>query len=127
MPTVALDTSVLMAPVERDLRLFDELDRLLGAYDMVVPTAVSEELAAIAASEGGVTGRAASVGGDLAERAEPLETTAETADDALVELAASGAVDAVATTDRALAERVLEAGVAVVSPRGHHTLQLTQP
>jgi len=44
MTTVALDASALMAPVERDLRLFDELDRLLGAVDPVVPGAVLEEL-----------------------------------------------------------------------------------
>ena len=38
MTTVALDASALMAPVELDLRLFDELDRLLSAGVPVIET-----------------------------------------------------------------------------------------
>jgi len=127
MTTVALDTSVLMAPVEADLRLFDELDRLLGAYDLVVPDAVRRELDALADAEGGVAGRAASVGRDLADRAAVVETAAGSADDALVELAESGDVDAVATLDRPLRERVLAAGGAVLTARGRGILQLIEP
>jgi rRNA-processing protein FCF1 len=127
MTTVALDTSVLMAPVEQELRLFDELDRLFGVYDLVTPAAVGQELAELAASGRGLEARAASVGRDLAERAATVETAASEADDAMVELAETGTVDAVATADRRLAERVLAAGVAVLSPRGPNTLQLTQP
>ena len=127
MTTVALDTSVLMAPVERDLRLFDELDRLFGAYDLVAPAAVREELEALAGSAGGEAGRAAAVGLDLLERATVVDAGATGADDALVELAESGTVDAVATVDAGLADRVLGVGVPVVGARGRTTLQLTQP
>ncbi len=127
MTTVALDTSALMAPVERDLRLFDELDRLLGAYDLVVPEAVPRELAAVAESAGGKAAKAARVGADLAERAAAVGTEATGADDAVVELAEAGAADYVATLDRPLAERVLAAGVPVVAERGRHTLEITHP
>ena len=127
MTTVALDTSALMAPVERDLRLFDELDRLLGAYDLVVPEAVPRELAALAESAGGEAAKAARVGADLAERAAAVATEATDADDAVVELAEAGAADCVATLDRPLARRVLAAGVPVVSERGRRTLEVTHP
>jgi len=45
---VALDTSALMMPVELDVRLFDELSRLLEDYTAVVPEAVVEELRQLA-------------------------------------------------------------------------------
>lgn len=125
MTTVALDTSVLMAPVERDLRLFDELDRLLGAYELVVPAAVRRELHELATSGRGQEAQAASVGADLADRAAVVETAAEGGDDALVELARSGAL--VATLDRGLRQRVLDAGVPVVTADGRTTLQIIQP
>ncbi|MDZ7700909.1 MAG: DUF188 domain-containing protein [Halobacteriales archaeon] len=124
---MALDTSALMAPVERDLRLFDELDRLLGAYELVTPAAVRRELAELAASAGGKAATAARVGADLAERAEEVATAAEGADDAVVELAEAGDADLVATMDRPLAERVLAVGVPVAAERGRHTLEVIEP
>lgn len=127
MTTVALDTSALMAPVERELRLFDELDRLLGVYELVAPEAVRRELAELAESAGGAAAKAATVGRDLAERADAVETTAEAADDAIAELAETGAVDLVATMDRPLAERVLAVGVPVLTERGQHTLEVIEP
>jgi len=74
---VALDTNALMMPVELDVRLFDELDRLLGGtsggdgsagFEPVVPQSVVEELRRLSES-GGEEGIAASVGHDLATAA----------------------------------------------------------
>ena len=123
---VALDASALMAPVEADLRLFEELDRLLGGYEAVVPTAVLAELDGLQAGNG-AEATAASVGADLAERAEAVETDESYADDALVALAAAGRVDAVVTVDGPLANRVLEAGAPVIGLRGRNTLAITEP
>ena len=87
---VALDTSGLMMPVELDVRLFDELERLLEDYTAIVPEAVVEELRELSAGGGGIEGTAASVGHDLAvERCQRVDTDASYADDALVELAAT--------------------------------------
>ena len=126
VPVVALDASALMAPVEAGLRLFEELDRLLGGYEAVVPGPVVAELADLQ-SGNGAEATAASVGADLAERAETVETDESYADDALVALAAAGRVDAVVTNDRPLANRVLAADAPVIGLRGRNTLAITEP
>jgi rRNA-processing protein FCF1 len=125
-PIVALDASALMAPVEANLRLFEELDRLLDAYEAVVPTAVVSELDRLQGGNG-AEATAASVGADLATRAETVETEATYADDALVELATEGRVDGVVTNDRPLANRVLEAGAPVIGLSGRNALAITEP
>ncbi|WP_096391567.1 twitching motility protein PilT [Halopenitus persicus] len=61
-----------MAPVEADVRLFEELDRLLGTYRAVVPDAVRAELDRLADGNGREA-TAARVGRDLADRADPIE------------------------------------------------------
>jgi len=126
VPVVALDASALMAPVEADLRLFEELDRLLGDSTAVVPAAVVSELDGLQGGNG-KEATAASVGADLAARAETVATDASYADDALVELATEGRVDGVVTNDRPLANRVLEAGAPVIGLRGRNTLAITEP
>ena len=126
VPVVALDASALMAPVEADLRLFEELDRLLGGYETVVPAAVVGELDGLQAGNG-AEATAASVGADLAARAETVATDESYADDALVALAAAGRVDAVVTVDGPLANRVLTTGAPVIGLRGRNTLAITEP
>jgi hypothetical protein len=125
---VALDTSGLMMPVELDVRLFDELERLLEDYTAIVPEAVVEELRELSAGGGGIEGTAASVGHDLAvERCQRVDTDASYADDALVELARESRVDAVVTNDRPLRDRVLDASVPVIALRGTNKLDITRP
>ncbi|SDB98877.1 PIN domain-containing protein [Natrinema hispanicum] len=127
MPRVALDTSALMMPVELDVRLFDELERLLDAYEPILPQAVLEELRRLS-EKGGQEGTAATVGHDLAtERCLVVDTDASYADDALVELAREGSVDYVVTNDRPLRDRVLEASRPVIALRGRNKLAITQP
>ncbi|MFC6613988.1 twitching motility protein PilT [Halopenitus salinus] len=61
-----------MAPVEANVRLFEELDRLLGTHRTVVPAAVRSELDRLADGSG-TEATAAAVGADLARRADPIE------------------------------------------------------
>jgi rRNA-processing protein FCF1 len=130
MPVVAMDASALMTPVELDVRVFDELDRLLGDAELVTPRAVVTELARLAGN-GGREARAARVGLDLAETrcriVEPDGYDADDGDDALVALAEAGAVDYVVTNDRSLRDRLLAAGVPVVGVRGQNALAVTRP
>ncbi|SEW21547.1 hypothetical protein SAMN04487945_2243 [Halobacterium jilantaiense] len=123
---VAMDANALMLPVEQNLRLFEELDGLLGDYDGVVPQSVREELSELRAGNG-ETATAASVAADLADRCDTVETEESYADDALHALAAGGDVDAVATNDGPLKERVLDAGAPVIHLRGRTQLTITRP
>ncbi len=123
---VAMDANALMMPVEADLRVFEELDRLLGEYTPVVPDVVLDELETLAES-GGQAGRAATVGLDLAERCEEIKSPESYADDALLALGTGGEVDAVVTNDAPLRDRLLEAGVQVIHLRGRNQLTRTQP
>jgi rRNA-processing protein FCF1 len=124
--TVVLDTSALMMPVECDIRLFDELDRLLAEPSCVVPRPVETELEGLANG----TGReatAAGVGLDLLDRCETRATAATYADDAVVELARTDEATHAVTNDGPLQNRLLERGVSVIGLRGKNKLATTQP
>jgi rRNA-processing protein FCF1 len=127
---VVLDTNALMMPVECDVRVFEELDRLVDDPDLVTPEAVVAELEKLATGAGEAA-TAASVGRDLAERCRVLETTEEYADDAVVELASGDSEEGfdgyVVTNDRPLRERLLARGVRVIGLRGANTLAITEP
>jgi rRNA-processing protein FCF1 len=114
-----------MMPVECDVRLFDELDRLREEATPVVPRPVERELRGLAEASG-EAGRAARVGHDLLERCELRETGADYADDAVLELALAADAPAV-TNDGPLRDRLLDAGVSVIGLRGKNKLALTQP
>jgi len=123
---VVLDTNALMMPVELDVRLFDELDRILApGYELFVPEAVLDELSTLAQGNG-KEATAASVGADLAERAEPVEHDADYADDAVLEVARELEATVV-TNDRPLRDRLFEAGVPVIGLRGRHKLERNEP
>ncbi|WP_336021679.1 PIN domain-containing protein [Halobellus salinisoli] len=127
MTTVILDTNALMMPIELDVRVFDELDRLFPTnIDLVVPRAVVAELEKLSAAGNGTEATAASVGRDLVSRCRVVETGVSYADDAVVELAAREG-GYVLTNDRPLRDRLLERGVHVIGLRGRNTLEITEP
>jgi len=124
---IVLDTNALMMPVECDVRLFEELERVVsepGAY--LVPDAVRAELEKLADGNG-AEATAASVGRDLLERCSVTDTEADYADDAVLELAAREDVTHAVTNDRPLKRRLLDAGIPVISLRGRNKLGITQP
>jgi len=131
MTRVLLDTNALMMPVECDVRVFEELDRVLDDPVPVVPAACVAELEKL--SEGqGEEAVAASVGRDLADRCEQAAHVEGYADDAVVEIATRDAdagttVDCVATNDADLRDRLLARDVPVIGLRGRNELALTQP
>ncbi|WP_267164214.1 twitching motility protein PilT [Halovenus salina] len=116
-----------MMPVECDIRLFDELGRLLDGPACVVPQAVLAELDSLAAGSG-EEAVAADVGSDLAdEHCQTREATESYADDAVFELAQADDVTHVVTNDGPLRTRLLDAGIPVISLRGRNKLAITQP
>lgn len=127
MVVVGMDTNALMMPVECDIRVFDELNRLFGpAAELVVPSAVIAELDSLADGHSAAA-TAASVGKDLAGRCRVVETNASYADDAIVELATDGELDYVVTNDAPLRDRLRSHGVHVVSRQGETTLGIRSP
>jgi len=125
--SVVMDTNALMMPVECDVRVFEELDRLLGGVEAVVPEAVCDELAKLA-DGAGEEATAASVGLDLArDRCRAVAHDADYADDAVLECAEREGVTHAATNDGPLQRRLLAAGVPVISLRARNKLAVTQP
>ena len=143
MTRAVLDTSALTAPVQSNVRLFEELDRLVAQPEPVVPQPVVVELDGLA-GDNGTAGTAASVGRDLVERCEVVTTDASYADDAVIEAATAdqplvaAGVDTTrtdseeqnrvaVTNDHPLRDRLLDRGVRVIGLRGEATLQLNEP
>jgi rRNA-processing protein FCF1 len=123
---VLMDANALMMPVECNVRIFDELDRILPNPELLVPQAVLHELDSLAGGHG-KEATAASVGRDLVERCQILEHEESKADDACVELALKHACELVCTNDGPLRERILELGMPVIGLRGQNTLTITEP
>ena len=125
--TVVMDTNALMMPVECDVRVFEELDRLVDPERLVVPEAVLDELAKLA-DGAGEEGTAASVGLDLArDRCESVAHDEDYADDAVLAVAERAGISHAVTNDGPLKRRVLDAGVPVISLRAENKLTVTQP
>ena len=126
-PIVALDANALMMPVEVNIRTFEEIERLLGAVELVVPRAVLDELDRLTAGEG-TEAAAAQVGRTLArDRCTEIDHAEDSADEAIVELAVSDRIDYAVTNDTPLRRRLLEAGIPVISLRGRTKLAIIQP
>ncbi len=122
-----MDTNALMMPVECGVRVFEELDRLVGASERLVPAAVVDELQKLADGNG-EEATAASVGLDLArDRCESVAHAESYADDAVVEVAEREGVTHVVTNDGPLKRRLLARGVPVISLRAENKLTVTQP
>ncbi|MDG5777453.1 twitching motility protein PilT [Haloarculaceae archaeon H-GB2-1] len=125
--SVVMDTNALMMPVECDVRVFEELRRLVGSTELVVPDAVLAELEKLAEGNG-AEAAAASVGLDLArDRCRAVSHDESYADDAVVEVATRDDVTHAVTNDRPLKRRLLDAGVPVICLRGRNKLAVTQP
>ena len=126
-PTVALDTNILMMPVELDVRAFDHLERLLPHAEYVIPESVLIELDQLATTHGKAA-TAATVGRQLAEEhCRIIDDTADSTDASIIGLAATKVVDYVATNDAAVRAAVLDAGIPVISLRGRTHMDIIQP
>ena len=142
---IVLDANALMMPVECNLRLFAELDRVTAdltdvgvgvetgvgrgedGFDPAVPRAVLAELERLAAGAGEAA-TAAGVGLDLArERCRVVEHDATSGDEAVFECATRDGVAGAVTNDGPLRRRLLDAGVPVISLRGENKLAVTRP
>lgn len=119
MKPVVLDTNAVLLPFTDGTDLHEELARLLGTVDLVVPTSVLPELEALRQGEG-ATAQAAQAAQRWLRRCR-IEPTDLPGDDGVLDVARR--LDApVVTNDRRLARECRRSGIRVVRSRGHGRL-----
>ncbi len=120
--TVIVDTSAILMLFEFSIDLEAELTRLLGKHQIVIPSAVINELHQLNNRGNSATSRHAHAAIQLLKRY-PVIPTNETGDDALVALAKQLKCPVV-TNDMQLRRRLKNIPVSVVYLRGKKTLTL---
>ncbi|MEW6069171.1 MAG: PIN domain-containing protein [Candidatus Thermoplasmatota archaeon] len=115
MVKVLLDTNALLAVFQFKIDLEKELDRLLGRYEILVPTSVVKELK-------GLKSRYALAALKLSERYNKVELKGEV-DNAILELAKKGNI-VVVTNDRALRRKLRTNKIPVIFLRAKTHLEL---
>lgn len=121
--TVILDSSAILMFFEFSVDWEKELDSLLGAYHLVVPTAVVQELQMLATRRTGQKKAAAAL--KLVEKYETIDEEAPSADEALLKIAEK-TKGFVVTNDSELRHRLKARGCAVIFLRGKKKLVLDE-
>ena len=121
--TVILDSSAILMFFEFSLDWEEELSRLLGAYTVVVPTAVINELRRLAIRRAG--GKKAAAALQLIQNYETVESDVAYADDAILSIA-SKTKGVVVTNDAELRRRLQKQGNSVIFLRGKKKLALDE-
>lgn len=111
---VVLDTNALLLPFTSGVRLHEELERLLGPTDWIVPSSVKWELERLGKGRD-ATARAARMAVKLTEQAAHVETSLP-GDDGVLEVAGRHQA-VVATNDRTLQAEAVRRGLRVVVAR----------
>jgi uncharacterized protein len=118
---VVLDTNALLLPFTDGTRLEEELERLVGSCQLVVPSSIIGELKQLAQNPS-TLGRNAKSALRLAQRCR-VESTKLPGDDGLLQVArALGAI--VVTNDRAIQAEAARSGLQVVVAREKGRLTL---
>jgi len=122
---VILDANALMMPAQFQVDLFDELRRVVGAFEPVVLSGVVHELTGLSRS-GGRDGAAAKCGLALIDRCsvvEFIDAKSVSVDEQLVEYAVQNDC-LVVTNDRRVREALFARGIGAISMRGRKKLEL---
>jgi len=120
---VILDSCAILSFFEFSVDWQNELGSLLGAYRLVVPTAVVQELRILATRSRG--GKKATAALKLVEKYETIDADAESADEALVTVAEK-TKGIVVTNDAELRKRLKKNGLSVIFLRGKKKLVLDE-
>jgi uncharacterized protein len=121
--TVILDSSAILMFFEFSVDWERQLGSLLGAYHLVVPTAVVQELQVMATRRNGQKKAAAAL--KLIENYKRIKMDAPSADEALLKIAEK-THGIVVTNDRELRQRLKNLGCAVIFLRGKKKLVLDE-
>lgn len=118
-----LDTNALLLPFTDGTDLEDELQRLVGAVRLVVPSSIVQEVQGLAAGQSNAA-RAAKAAVRFLTRCR-VEPTGLPGDDGVLDVARRlGAV--VVTNDRNVGQEARRSGLQVVRPRGKGRLGLME-
>jgi len=121
--TVILDSSAILMFFEFSLNWEKELARLVGAYHLLVPTAVINELQILAKREKGQKKVAAAL--KLITKYQTISEDADSADEALLKIAKKSQ-GIVVTNDKDLRERLKNHRIPVIFLRGKKKLVLDE-
>jgi uncharacterized protein len=113
---VVLDTNALLMPFERRVRIEEELERLLGPFEALVPTPCIQELERIASEERGGRRDRAKMALQYATRFQRVEH-APPADYAALRIAVERGA-CLFTNDAELVKRAHRQGVRVIRLKG---------
>ena len=119
--TVILDSSAILMFFEFSVDWKKELDRLLDSYNLVVPTAVVQELQILTTRDRGQKKAAAAL--KLIAKYDTIAQEADTADEALMKIAEK-TQGIVVTNDIELRDRLKNRGLPVIFLRGKKKLAL---
>ncbi len=122
MRKVILDTSILFRVAETGLPLFNELDRLLVAYEPVVLRKTVKEIEILSGAK--KKRLKAKLARELIKKCKIIEEDFPGYGDDLIIEAAKRLNAIVATADSKLMKRLLKEGIPVVYPRDYKTLQI---
>ena len=120
---VILDTSAIIMCFEFSIDLEAELRRILGAFDIVVPSSVVSELEFLSKNGKGIKKSKAKASLKLIEKYETVEVDENNTDDSLVNLAKDKEF-VVVTNDKELRKRLKEVFVPVVFLRSKKKLMI---
>jgi rRNA-processing protein FCF1 len=121
--TVILDSSAILMFFEFSVDWKKELDRLLDSYNLVVPTAVVQELQILATRSSGQKKAAAAL--KLIAQYDTVDQEADTVDEALIRLAEK-THGYVVTNDTELRNQLRTRGFPVIFLRGKKKLILDE-
>jgi len=120
---VILDSCAILMCFEYSIDLEQELSRLLGAYHIIIPSSVVNELELLSKTGKGSKKIKAKTALKFIEKYEIFDVDELNADDSLIHLA-QRLDGVVVTNDKQLRKRLSDVSVSVVFLRGKKTLML---
>ncbi len=121
---VIFDTSILLTPFEFSINIDFELEKLLGSFEILIPTCVIEELKTLSEKTTGKKKRNANAALKLVEKYKTIECKHREPDKALIEIAKKLPKAIVATNDTELIQKLRSRNIPVIYLRGKNRFVL---
>lgn len=120
---VVLDSSAILTIFELSIDISSELQRLVGAYHVVVPQQVQQELHLLHENRGGKKKQQAKAALQYIQQYDVVDTPMDAADDAVFYLVDKH-IGVAVTNDKELRKRIRSADLPVIYLRGKNRMEL---